>query len=90
MSWWNRDNEFKSIDNRLEVIEKGVVLVMANVQELEARLDDISTQLSKATQEIVQKIGEIQSADLPPEVSAKLDELKAKAQALDDIVPDQP
>lgn len=60
--------------------------------DLATQLSNIEDQLSKASTEIVNKINELQNliGTIPPEAQAKLDEIKATAQALDDIVPDQP
>ena len=69
--------------------------IMAKLSELATALTDVSTKLEKARAEIVAKIAELQAAlgadvDLPADVQAALDALTAKAQELDDIVPDAP
>lgn len=54
-------------------------------------LKAVSTQLGKARDEIVSKVEELERQINAGEVDqATLDELKAAAQALDDVVPDQP
>lgn len=60
--------------------------------DLTTQLTAIEDQLSKASSEIVIKIEELERllGTIPPEAQAKLDELKTTAQALDDIVPDEP
>jgi DNA repair exonuclease SbcCD ATPase subunit len=64
------------------------------LSELAVVLTTMAGQITKAKDEIVAKIAELQAAladvDLPAEAQAKLDELTTLAQALDDIVPDQP
>lgn len=68
---------------------------MATQAELEALLTGVATQLSKASGEIVAKIGDLEVAianagNTTPEVDAAVANLKTIAQALDDIVPDTP
>lgn len=52
----------------------------------------VSDQLAKAQGEIVAKISALEAAlqdiEVPAEVQAAIDSLKASAQGLDDIVPD--
>ena len=62
--------------------------------ELAAALTAIDTKLTKAQEEIIAEIQKLRDAlndvDLPAEATAALDALSAKAQALDDVVPDAP
>jgi uncharacterized phage infection (PIP) family protein YhgE len=64
------------------------------VNELAARLDAVTAQLEKAKTEIVAKVDALVAAldnvELPADASAKLAELQAKAQELDDLNPDAP
>lgn len=66
--------------------------LMAKLSDLQNELEAVNAQLSKAIGEINGKIDELADAldnvDLPEEAETALAELKAKAQALDDIVPD--
>lgn len=64
------------------------------MSELGDALNTISTQLSKAKDEIVKRIVDLEAAlanaPIPADAQAAIDALKAQAQALDDIVPDAP
>jgi hypothetical protein len=64
------------------------------LSELLQALTDLQTQIEKAKAEILAKIAALELAlsdvDVPADAQVKIDELKAAAQALDDIVPDQP
>ena len=65
------------------------------MSELGDTLKNIGSQLGKAKDEIVKKIGDLETAlnnagALPEDAAAALSDLKVAAQALDDIVPDQP
>lgn len=64
------------------------------VNELAGKLDAVTAQLEKAKTEIVAKVDALVAAldnvELPAEASAKLAELQAKAQELDDLNPDAP
>lgn len=70
------------------------IRIMAKLNELQAELAAVNTQLSKVSGEVLAKIAELTAAlaniDLPPGAADALAELKEKAQALDDIVPDAP
>ena len=61
-------------------------------QEALAAIQAVGTQLQKASDEIMKKISDLEAAlsnaNLSPEAEAALSDLKNKAQALDDIVPD--
>lgn len=65
---------------------------MATLNDLTTVLNGLNQQLLKAKDEIVAKITALEeligSTALPPEVAQKLEEIKAVAQALDDITPD--
>lgn len=67
---------------------------MSKISELAETLTALSLQLEQAKTEIVSKIEELEKSledqQLPPEADLLLAELKLKAQALDDIVPDVP
>lgn len=69
------------------VIIKSKNSIMATLDE---QLDAISTQLTKAKDEILTKISDLENAQgkLTPDQQAKLDLLKTTVQTLDDIVPD--
>ena len=62
------------------------------LNELATQLNGLAAQLDKASGEIVAKIDELETAlvdtEIPDEAAVMLEELKIKAQALDDIVPD--
>lgn len=85
-----------SIFPKLEEILKNQVTLNERIttmaDDLTTQLTGLEDQLTKASTEIVNKIAELEHliGTIPPEAQAKLDELKASAQALDDIVPDQP
>lgn len=67
--------------------------IMTNITQLAAALISIQNQLNKVQNEILGKIQELQDAlvnvNLSPEAEQALADLVSKAQALDDIVPDQ-
>lgn len=64
------------------------------LNELATALTGLSAQFNKATAEIVAKISDLETAladtDIPDEATVMIEELKAQAKALDDIVPDAP
>ena len=66
--------------------------LLMKLNELAAQLNGLATQLDKATVEILTKIGELETAlvdtEIPDEAAVMIEELKARAKALDDIVPD--
>jgi hypothetical protein len=67
--------------------------IMANQTELAQALLGIQEQLTKASGEIVAKIGELEAAiaaagNTTPEVDALVSEIKSIAEGLDGIVPD--
>ena len=68
--------------------------VSMKLSELTPVLTALASELDKAKAEIVGKIAELESAlsdvDVPADAQAAIDALKAKAQSLDDIVPDAP
>ena len=68
---------------------------MASQAEEAAKLTALSEQLTKANDEIQKAIADLKTAldnagQTSPEVDAATEALTAKAQALDDIVPDVP
>jgi hypothetical protein len=79
--------EFRKINSKLEEMSM-------KISEVSALLVSVDAQLGKAKDEIVAKIAELQAAlvnvDVPADAQAALDDLKVKAQALDDVVPDAP
>ena len=66
--------------------------IMTTIVELKDSLVAIQSQLSKAREEIINKIDDLQIAltnvPIPPEAEEALANLVATAQGLDDIVPD--
>ena len=62
------------------------------LSELSGLLTDVLAQLAKAKAEIIERIETLETAlsdvNLPPDAVSSLAALMAKAQALDDIVPD--
>ena len=69
-------------------------VLMTKVSEVEGLVVGVTEQLAKASGEILDAIaklqGELADAELPAGAVAALADLAAKAQALDDIVPDAP
>lgn len=67
-------------------------VISMKLNELATQLSGLAVQLDKAAAEIVGKIDELETAladtEIPDEATVMIEELKAKAQALDDIVPD--
>lgn len=63
-------------------------------QEALAAIQAVGTQLTKAKDEIIKKISDLEAAlsnaNLSPEAEAALADLKTQAQALDDVVADVP
>jgi TolA-binding protein len=84
--------EYKQQDSKqqLDRIEQSLTNIMATVAELSGILTQVGEQLSKAQAEILKKLDELSAGNLPPEAEAAVADLRAKVQALDDIVPDQP
>lgn len=83
-----------AIFNELKGIRMKVSELSAGLTELSTSLTEISNQLAKATQEIIDAVAD---AELPAEVTTKLEalktmasDLKAAATKLDDLNPDQP
>jgi uncharacterized membrane protein YfbV (UPF0208 family) len=78
----------------LNEINQKIDIIMATQAEAAAQLATITSQLVKANTEIQARIQALIDAaanvDLTPELQAAVDGLKPAAQALDDIVPDQP
>lgn len=68
--------------------------IMTQISEIEPLLANINTQLTKARDEIVSRIANLEASlatvELPPEATAALQQLQGIAQVLDDIVPDAP
>jgi hypothetical protein len=64
------------------------------VSEIPAFVSSVKDELLKAKTEILDKIQDLenatQDAELSPEATAALNDLKSAAQALDDVVPDAP
>ncbi len=79
------------IDILHEIRNNGEVIKM-KLSELSAMVVAISDQIAKAKIEVLAKITALEVAladvELPAEAQVALDGLKAKAQELDDIVPD--
>jgi len=76
-------------------IERLLKQIMATQDEEAGKLNALSTQLQKANDEIQKAIQDLKDAlaaggNTSPAVDAATDALTAKAQALDDIVPDAP
>jgi len=69
-------------------------VIIMKLNELATQLGGLAAQLDKASSEIVAKIDELETAladtEIPDEATVMIEELKAQAQALDDIVPDAP
>mgnify|MGYP001766201502 CR=1 FL=1 len=69
-------------------------VILMKLSELAMQLSALAAQLDKAAGEIVAKIDDLETAladtEIPEEAATAIEELKAKAQALDDIVPDAP
>ena len=66
--------------------------ISMKLSELSGLLNDVLSQLAKAKAEILDKIAGLEAAladvDLPEDAVTALAALSAKAQSLDDIVPD--
>lgn len=76
--WFQKDKEQRQI--------------MAKLNELVGLVNEVNAKLDKAKDEVVARIAALEAAlsdvDLPADAVEALDALKAKAQTLDDIVPD--
>jgi hypothetical protein len=77
----------REIKRTIKHMEVKIMSELANV------LTGISAQLTKAKDEIVKKIADLETAlatagGIPEDAQVALDALKAQAQVLDDIVPD--
>ena len=81
---------------RQEIKELGkeVKNMSTKLSELAAAIVAVNNGLDKAKTEILAKIAELedslQDVEIPAEAQAAIDDLRVKAQALDDIVPDAP
>jgi uncharacterized membrane protein YfbV (UPF0208 family) len=68
-------------------------VIMSNLSQLATALITIQNQLAKAQEEILEKIDTLQDAlanvELPAEAEQALTDLINRAQALDDVVPDE-
>lgn len=84
-----KDKHFGDSAN-LRTINRKLDKLIMKVSELVAALETVRVQLKKSSDEILKKIADLSAGDpdLSPETLAKLAELKADVQALDDIVPD--
>jgi chromosome segregation ATPase len=84
--------QLEEIKDILTQIQTTLKEISMTGQEALAAIQAVGTQLEKAQAEIVAKLEELtaalSNANLSPEAEAALADLKAKAQALDDIVPD--
>jgi hypothetical protein len=82
--------------HRRECIKKQSTedMIMAKLSELAVALAAVDAKLGKAQAEIAAQIAALQAAlvdvEIPAEAQALLSAIAAKAQALDDIVPDAP
>lgn len=69
-----------------------LLLLMAKVSELNAKLVALRDQLTKVSTELTTKIDtlteQLANTEIPADAQATLDSLTASVQALDDIVPD--
>ena len=87
MNWFERLRLFWELGQNCKTI-------LMKISELNGSLNALSTQLDKATGEIVAEIQTLKDAlanvDIPADAKASLDALTAKAQALDDLNPDAP
>lgn len=86
-------NADSKINRRLDGIESNLRKIMSTQQEEADKLNELAAQLQKANDEIQKAIQDLKDAlasagNTSPEVDAATAALTAKAQALDDIVPD--
>jgi chromosome segregation ATPase len=92
------DPQLAHLDSLLHSLHRKVNLIMANNEQLAAELRAVSTQLAKIgveTSATLAKVVELETiiangGTSTPEVDEALAELKARAQAADDLVPDAP
>lgn len=68
--------------------------IMTQVSELAGQMSEVNAQLVKSLTEINAQVAALQAAlvnvEIPAEAQTALDNLKATAQALDDLNPDAP
>lgn len=96
-------SDIKKISNRQEILIKEIYLLKKTINNMAEntdqalqKLEAIGTKLQKIGTEsaaTLQKVKELQdaanaNAGTPPEVLAKIDEVAAQAQVVDDLVPD--
>ena len=66
--------------------------ILMKLSELTTAISGVSTQLTKAQDEILSRINALENAlvdvDLPEEAVSAIEALRTQTQALDDIVPD--
>jgi hypothetical protein len=84
--------QLDEIKDLIETINKQLEKIIMTGDEALAAIQGIGTQLTKAKDEIVAKIAELTAAlanaNISPAAEAALADLKAQAQALDDVVAD--
>jgi ABC-type transporter Mla subunit MlaD len=90
-------NLFQQILQQLSKLQEGVTKIMSEQDDAAAELAGFKDQLIKANAEIQAKIqalidaaNQAPAGTLQPNLKAAIEDLKPVAQALDDIVPDQP
>ena len=76
------------LGRRLDRIEQMNRKIKMKVNDLIDALTGVKEQLDKARTELLGKIDELSNAQLPPEVSNLVQELRDRAASLDGIVPD--
>jgi len=66
--------------------------ILMKLSELTVAISGVSTQLTKAQDEILSRINALENAlvdvELPEDAAAAIEALRSQTQALDDIVPD--
>lgn len=87
-----------NLDHRVSKLETQQESAMESIEELQAELTAVSEQLGKVQTEVrteldglKARIAELEAAqELPPEVTAALEDIKAKVAAIDALIPDAP
>lgn len=94
--WHDIESYLKSIEKKLNHLNKKALKIMATQDEAAAQLQEITTQLTKVgteTSTLLEKVAALEAAaaaagNVTPQLQTAIDAVKAQAQAVDDEVPD--
>lgn len=92
MSLFGHQRDFQIINQKLNTLIILSEKLIMKQSELAAKLEEVSTQLHKAKEEIMAELDALRASDpdLSPEGVAAVQKLGNIAQALDDVIADKP